>query len=172
MDWKEKVELRVRLQGEPGEPQVRELLARVSHVSIERDALGNWQALLVDREGLDVERLFYQNAEPTDENHDDDGPISLCRSWDPRVPLENEADLRISPEWGSLAAGVLHDIAAAAKQVLEEELAQRWMNEYGCCYAVVVASSASGPVRDLHAVARDDPSVLPVLRDRWREELP
>jgi hypothetical protein len=172
MKWREKIELSVKLAGEPGEEQVRQLLARASHVSIERDCLGNWQAYLVDHGAQDFVRLFYQNAGSGDTNQDEDGPISLCRSWDPIVPEDNEADLRLSPEWGSLACGVLHDIAACARQVLERELGQRWANEYVSQYSVVVAATPSGPCRSLFEVARDDPTVLPVLRDKVREELP
>lgn len=171
MDWQEKIEIAVKIAGEPGEEQVRDLLQRASHIAINRDGLGNWHGDLIDHKGFTIERLFYQNAGPDDKNQDDDGPISLCRSWDPAVPDHNEADMRISPEWGSLAAGVFHDIAACTKQALEEELGQRWMHEYGGCYSVLVASTPSGPVRSLFAVARDDPTILPVLRDAIREAL-
>lgn len=172
MEWKEKIEVPVKITGEPGEEQVRELLQRASYVSIKRDGLGNWMGALMDHQGWEIERLFYQNADPGDTNHDDDGPISLCRSWGPLSPKENQADMRVSQEWGSLAVGVLHDIAACARQVLEQELAKCWQQEHVSQYSVLVASTASGPCRSLFDVARDDPVVLPILRDKIKEELP
>lgn len=172
MDAQTKVEIPLHIQGEPGEEQVRQLLQRASHVYLSRDGLRNWTASLVGKDGWVIERLFYQNPNPGDANGDEHGPIRICHQLHAYLPVDNEADMRLSPEWGSRAVALLQDIARSARNALKDELALRWNRAEGVAHCVLVSSSTLGRLRDLTTVARDDPAIIPILRDAWRETLP